>query len=222
MLDLTDLRRMVTMRVRPIVSFMLLVVCTAPAPLEAAQKAITDTGREVILQEDGTWRYATPPQGPGKIDFSSQEFMRPENASFKLKSKNTDAVFWLDPTKWTFRNGTADTEYEFDLKYGDVYANAITEGIEIELDNLMEIALENARQAAPDLNVRKREYRVVNGEKVGFLEFAVSTQGANLIFMGCFHSDQSGSTQLLAWTAANLLDKHKGHIQELLNGLAVD
>lgn len=199
-------------------------LCLALAPIaaQAAQNAITDTGRQVILNDDGTWRYVAPPDDPDSVDVSEQEFTRPADASFKLKSKVNDSVFWLDPTEWTFQNGVEDKEYEFELKSGDVYGMAITERIRFDLDAMMNIGLEIARQAAPDLEVNRREYRVVNGEKVGFMRFTARTGGAEFAFLGYYYAGPSGSTQLLVWTGLNLLDRYERTMQDLLNGLAVE
>lgn len=55
-------------------------------------------------------------------------------------------------------------EYNLNLKSGDLYRMAITERIEVNLEKLAEIAFNNAKAAAPDAKVVKKEYRVVNGK----------------------------------------------------------
>ena len=70
-----------------------------------------------------------------------------------MKSKRTDIGFWLNPKKWSFSKSidNPDAEYEVELKGEDLYGMIITEKIEIPLKTLKNIAVDNARLAAPDV-----------------------------------------------------------------------
>ncbi len=51
----------------------------------AGQKAVTDTGEEVILNNDGTWRYVNKTQASNKkIKTNSKKFSKPDTSSFLL------------------------------------------------------------------------------------------------------------------------------------------
>ena len=86
---------------------------------------------------------------------------------------------------------------------------------------MAQIALENAKKAAPDARIVKEEYRVVNGNKVIYLEMEGTIQGIKFKYLGYYYSDRSGSTQYLTYTGANLVGEYKKDIERFLNGFTV-
>ncbi len=188
----------------------------------ASQTAVTDTGEKIILNSDGTWAYADKaPKPAGKIETNKQKFEKPKDATFLLKSTRNNSAYWLNTVKWSFGKTQADAaaEYRFQLKGKDLYGMAITEGIEMPLESLTDIALTNARSAAPDAKMIMQEYRVVNGKKVIYMEFKGTIKGINFIYHGYYYSNSSGSTQLLTYTAVNTVAKYKSEMDDFLDGL---
>ena len=188
----------------------------------ASQKAITDKGEEVILHDDGTWEYSDKEKKPTKtIETSKEKFEKPKSSSFLLKSTKNNSAYWINTDKWSFEKATGNpaAEYQFKLKGKDLYAMAITEGIEVSLESLADLALTNARNAAPDAKIRTQEYRVVNAKKVIYMEISGTIQSIKFTYLGYYYSDASGSTQLVAYTATSLVDKYKSEISDFLNGL---
>lgn len=60
----------------------------------AQTKAVTDTGEEVILYEDRTWKYANDFRDPKlAIKTNPVEFKKSNNANFLLKSKLAEVGF---------------------------------------------------------------------------------------------------------------------------------
>ena len=117
-------------------------------------------------------------------------------------------------------NGHDFAEYTFELKSGDLYAMAISEEVEIQVEELAKIALENAQGAAPDTRVVKKEYRNVNGNKVIYMEMVGTIQSIKFKYLGYYHSNASGSTQYLAYTSENLVSKYQSDIDNFLNGFS--
>lgn len=188
----------------------------------AAQKAITDTGEEVILNDNGTWKYLNKTQvSVKKIASNSKKFKKPSQSTFLLKSVKNDSAYWLNTSKWVFKKNENDPaiEYQFQHKDKDLYAMAITEEIKIGIESLTDIALSNAKDAAPDARVIKKEYRTVNGKKVIYMEMEGTIQSIQFTYAGYYFSDDSGSTQLVTYTSSNLIDKYKPDIVKFLNGL---
>lgn len=188
----------------------------------SAQKAITEEGDVVILNTDGTWRFEEPKLNQStEIAVNSEKFVKPKDATFALKSKKTDAVVWFNPKDWTFKknnNGHDVAEYTFNNKDLDLYGMVISEQFEIQVEQLADIAVENARSAATDVEVIKKEYREVNGKKVIYMEMEGTIQSIKFTYLGYYYSDESGSTQLLAYTGANLVAKYRKDIEAFLNG----
>jgi len=190
----------------------------------ATQKAITDTGEEVILNSDGTWIFTNNPKSKEKaINTNETEFKRPDSSTFLLKSTNNNSAFWVNTNKWSFKKATGNTEaeYELELKGNDLYGMVITEAIDIPVESLTDIVLTNAKSAAPDIEITEREYRYVNGNKVIYMVMSGTMQGIKVTFLGYYYSDASGSTQLLTYTGSNLVGKHKTEITDFLNGLSL-
>ncbi len=124
--------------------------------LSAQTRAITDTGQEVVLYSNGTYAYVNEEDAAAvDIPTSPKTFTKTENASFLLKSKKVNVGFWLDPKLWSFGESkeNPDAEYEVVLKGEDLYGVIITEKIEVPLETLKNVAIENARQIAPDIKV---------------------------------------------------------------------
>lgn len=203
---------------------MLLLACLIFQNLSAQITAITDEGEEVLLFNDGTWKYKQPKDREVEdILVNPEPFTYPESATFMLKSKVTNMAFRLDPKVWkvTTKNENEDAEYELELRQGDGYAMMITEEIPIPIDNLMEIAIDNAREVAPDIEVVKREYRKVNGLDVLLLHMEGTLTGIPISYYGYYYSNQTGTLQFMTFTAQTVLDKYKSSFEDLLNGLTL-
>ena len=181
----------------------------------ADQKAITDTGEEIFIYSDGTWKYNN----------NKNIFNKPKDSSFLLKSTKNKSSFWVNVKKWSFSKNKShdeDKEYDFRLKGKDLYGMAITEEIEVPLETLPDIALSNAQEATgagTDIKILKREYRTVNGKKVLYMEMGGTMSGIKFTYLGYYYSDTYGSTQFIVYTATNLVDKYRSEIDRLLNGL---
>jgi hypothetical protein len=193
----------------------------------ASEKAFTSTGDIVILNKDGTWHYenqSLSAQASKKLKTNSKKFKTPGNSNFPVKSKINSFALRMNPAEWGFTKKGAinqEAEYEFRHKKLDIYAMAINEAIEIEVENLIEIAIENMEQAGTNVRVVNREYRTVNGVKIIFMEIAAVVNGIKATYLGYYHSNPKGSTQLLAFTGTAVAERYKQDIFNLLNGLVI-
>ena len=193
----------------------------------AGQKAVTDTGELVILNDDGTWTYentAKSGQDLTKISTNKTQFRKPESSVFQLKSKATNLGLWINPKKWKFaEKGSLSPAAEFELKHDnlDIYGLVITETIEIKLENLADIAFENAQSAGENAKVVTKEYRVVNGTKVIYMETDALVSGIQATYLGYYYSDTKGSNQILVFTGTSMVKKYESEIFDMLNGFVV-
>lgn len=200
--------------------YLIFAISTAKAQIPA----VTETGEEVILHNNGTWEYLNKTEfEKNVIPTNSTKFKKDKDATFVLKSNRINVGIHLDPKKWSFNKGieNGDSEYELQLKNEDLYAMIITEKVEIPIENLRSIALENGRAAAPDLTIVKEEYRKVNGIKVLLLQMNGTIQGIKFTYYGYYYSSPNGTLQFITYTAQNLLDTYLVEIEQLLNGLVV-
>ncbi|ALO14373.1 hypothetical protein L21SP5_00701 [Salinivirga cyanobacteriivorans] len=189
---------------------------------QAQQRAVTETGDEVILFEDGTWQYQDEDyQEEKEIPTNPTEFEKDKKSTFLLKSNRFNVGIYLNPKVWSFKKAidNPDAEYQFQLKDGDLYGMVITEKVEIPLETLKTIALENGKAAAPDLKIVQEEYRTVNGLKVLLLQMNGTTQGIKFSYYGYYYSNTNGTIQFMTYTSQNLLDSYRAECDKLLNGL---
>jgi len=201
-----------------------IIICLLSFAVSAGQKAVTDEGDIVILSSDGTWKYEDNSADiVPEILMNTSSFEKGKESTFTLKSKANNSAFSIDPKSWSFKKSedTNTREYEFTLNGEDLYGLAITEAIEVDLVNLSQLALQNAKDAAPDASITKQEYRIVNGNKVIYLEIDGTIQGIKFKYLGYYYSDKSGSTQYMTYTGASLVGKYKNEIENFLNGFSI-
>jgi hypothetical protein len=192
--------------------------------LNAQQKAVTESGTEVILFENGTWKYTSPNDTTKKeIPTNALNFKKSEKSTFLVKSTKTKFGFWIDPKIWNFKKSKIEdaAEFNLELKKGDLYSIIMSEKIEVPIENLREIALENAQSASSDLEIINEEFRIVNGQKVLNLQFKGTIQGIKFVYFGYYFSNEKGTVQYLTYTSSNLFAEMKNLCEELLNGLVL-
>ena len=200
------------------------ILCLLALNVVASQKAITEEGDVVVLNDDGSWFYENGQVAISEeLEVNSTTFSRPNNATFMLKSTKTNSAFWINPRKWKFEkndNGHDAAEYTLNVKGSDLYGLIISEQLEIAVEELAKIALDNARGAAPDAKIIKKEYRMVNGNKVIYMEMEGTIQSIKFTYFGYYFSNSTGSTQFLAYTGSSLVKKYRADIDNLLNGFS--
>jgi hypothetical protein len=194
-----------------------------PFVATAQINAVTETGDAVLLYKDGTWKYtnrneveATP------IPTNSKKFVKDAKATFLLKSTKVNIGVWINPKAWSFTKSTSKDEFEFQFqrKGGDLYGMLITEKIEIPIESLKEIALENAREVAPDIEVVKEEYRNVNGLKVLMMQMSGTIRGIRFSYYGYYYSNEKGTIQFLTYTSETLFKENIEELDTFLNGFS--
>ena len=190
----------------------------------AQTAAVTSNGDEVVLYNDGTWKFTSRlDSSTKKIDTNKTVFLKNNDATFLLKSSIATVGVNLNPKKWSFsKSGTnPEAEYSLQLKGEDAFGMLIVERTEIPMENLSNIALENARKAAPDIKIVEQQYRIVNGTKVLCLQMNGTIQGIKATFFGYYFSFEKGSIQFVTYTSQNLFKNYKSLMEELLNGFVV-
>jgi hypothetical protein len=185
---------------------------------------ITKTGKEVLLFENGTWSYVQDEKNENQ-DKVAIILSKPADSKFLLESKRINYGIWLNKSKWTYSETEtekgAPTEFTFGLKGEDAYGMTIAEKIEVQIDTLVNIAFQNAKDAAPDAKLVKDEWRKINGVNLRCLQMEGTISGIKFVYLGYYYSDSNGSLQFLTYTSANLLNRYKDEMEALLNGLVI-
>ena len=126
-----------------------------------AVRARTETGKDVILFPDGTWKYLEESKA---LTPSNGNYTKPISAKTLFKPKRGNFGIWYDETKWRISqpNSSDTARTQFNLVDGDGYALVVAEGLPLPMVALKKVALDNAKNAAPDTKLITEETRVVN------------------------------------------------------------
>lgn len=185
-------------------------------------KALTDTGDEVLLYSNGTWKYVSENLNRQlQIPDSSKKLYKNENASFLLKSKIFNVGVWLDPKAWKFYKAqeNPDAEYELEHTSLDLTALILTEDFGFPLDSMRNIAFENAVDFIPDTEIVNQEYRRINDQKVLHLEMQGSYHNLPVTYYGYYFANDYGTIQLLIVGLTKIIKDNLTEVEMLLNGL---
>jgi hypothetical protein len=181
------------------------------------QEAVTKDGKTVILKPDGTWSFAEAPK-PG----TPGDLSKSENATKSVQSDKGFYEIWFDPAKWEVKKaGAPPIEFKATHAAGDGYGFIIAERISVNFDTLKNVAVENARKAAPDIKVLSTEYRTVNGVKIMALKMSGTIQNISFVYYGYYWCGKAGTLQAVMYTGENLFDQFSSDFTEFLNGLVI-
>ncbi len=184
--------------------------------------AITETGDEVMLFEDGTWSYLNDSLNiPTEIPVNEAEYEKDKKSTFLVKSKKVDLGVWINPKEWSFSKGEegSATEFQFQKKGEDFYAMLITETIPIPVETLKNIAFDNAANVAPDVKIESVEYRTVNGLKLIMMQMSGTTQGIKFTYFGYYYSNDESTIQLVCYSGERQMKNNLEMVESFLNGL---
>lgn len=184
---------------------------------------IKETGKEVNLFNDGTWKYVM--DEPLEIVKTDTLVANRSKESDKLiKSSKLNYGVWVNKKKWAVEKNKEGNEQEFtfNLIGQDAYGMIVAERIEFPMDNLVNIAVQNAEKAAPDIKIIRDESKRVNGKLVRFLQMEGTVQGIKLVYLNYYFSNKNGSIQFVTYTAKNLLKQYRDEMETLLNGFVVN
>lgn len=207
---------------------LLVILCNFVLISKAQIKALTSEGEEVNLFEDGTWKYTKDANAIAKNDASLDSvvtsrgtFNKSANANFSLKSAKVNLSIFFNSKKWAVEKGKPGESGEFNFKLigEDADAKFISERIDIPLNNLVQIAIKNANKVASDVKVIKKEYRIVNGIKVLFMQINLTTNGMKFSYLGYYYTADKGSLQFVSFTPQELLIGYRNSMEELLSGI---
>jgi hypothetical protein len=185
---------------------------------------IKDSGKQVKLNDNGTWEFIyDDPTGSIKLD--TVILNKSNESNYLVKCNKLKYGIWINKNKWGYTksvdDGTSPSEYEFNLIGEDAYGLIIAEKIELPMDNLIEVAIQNAKEAAPDVEVTKRECRIVNGVKVYMLQMEGTIQGVKFVYFCYYYSDENGSIQFMTYTSKKLFPQYRQQMEALLNGFSL-
>jgi hypothetical protein len=184
------------------------------ADFKAALQAVAGAADDAYGGVTGNAPATTTPSGGG----TGSVFSAPRGATQEIDLLNGRAAVWCDPAKWKETKSTDPGRRNFSHSSGDGYASIISERIEIPVEKLRDIALSNARQAAPDVRIVEEQKRRVNGTDVVLLRMEGSTTGIKFTYLGYYYGGPLGTIQVITWTGQNVFSEYRKDFEDFLNG----
>lgn len=212
------------LRLKVIFSISIILICSHSSqgyPQEI--KAVTEYGKNVILNPNGSWHYADETQDPSQPSKALPKYAKPKSATVLLKGKHVKYGLWYDRSKWIVDKDIDNTSAEYELTHieGDRYAVIIPERLQIPLDTLRIAAVANAKKIAPDIAISFEEQRLVNYQKILCLKMDATIQGIPVSYFNYYYSGKAGVVQIMSYTGQNLFNEYQSDLVELLNGFEI-
>lgn len=181
-------------------------------------KAITDTGDEVILHEDKTWRYKIEKT---KIDSNKiQKTPNNINTTHLFKSDVGDYGVYIN-TNIVKTNKTKlnkDAEFSFSSINGKFWAIFMSENIGIPLKSVKEFKINTMKEKMDSFEILQEEEKNINGINIIHCRFKGTANNLNFIYCVYFASCDSSTSQLFAYCLENDFENNRNDIYKLLNG----
>ena len=197
-------------------SLAMALFATSLALSQTPIRARTESGREVILSPDGTWKYA-----PEK---SETHTPAPRSTVGKTLFKAPQGNFgvWYDATKWTLRTDEdSEGRIRFKLKRGDAYAMLIIEELMVPTTSLKAVALANAKEAASDAQITFEGTTNLDGKEVLVMKIDGTIKEIPFRYFGYYYGGKNGTLQALTYTGQSLFQKYEQDFIEFLNGVVI-
>lgn len=159
---------------------------------------------------------------PQTVALKSTGYQKSSEATSKLEVKPTPAVFYFNPNKWKQDGAPQAGRTEFTHANGDGYGIVIAERVQLSDAALRKIALENAKEAAPDAQIVHAEKRVVNGREMTQLRMKATVEGIPVEYLGYYFTGKEGTVQVLTYTTQNLMNEYQLDFEDFLNGFVIE
>ena len=194
----------------------------------AQQRALTEDGKEVVLFDNGTWKFVNESDAKAleTTITNNNLFEKSRNASFLMKSKKLDVGVYFDPKKWKLatQNISPHVEYFFTDRGNTegLFGFMMTEKVQIAtLKNLKELIIENVNRNVDFFRLKESEYRTVNGMKVLYIRYAANTKGMDFEYAGYYYINSDGYAGVVGFSSQKMFESNFDAIQELINGISL-
>lgn len=190
-------------------------------------KGLTDDGKEVVLFDNGTWRFVNESDQKTleTIKTNPTIFEKNKEATFLMKSQRLDVGIYFNPKKWkiTTQKVSPFVEYFFTAENSDnsLYGFLMTEKLQIStLKDLKNIILESVQKRVDYFRLKESEYRTVNGLKVLYIQYSANTKGIDLEYAGYYYLDSDGYCGVVGFTQQKEFEKFLPQLKDFLNGIS--
>ena len=179
----------------PLIAFAVLMLAGLANAAETGRVELD--GREVILFDDNTWRFASDTD----TDLSSAN-----DDCVEIKSKALPVSICLDESVWKLGDGDGPGEFSFTTKDNNLFLLMITEKAEIPLKAFEKAIVANAQKASGlrPVEVIKKERIDALGVEWGRMVYNADIDGLIIKYENFFTTlKDKGSVQFVFYTTPN-------------------
>lgn len=194
----------------------------------AQTKALTDDGKEVVLFDDGTWKFVNDSDSLSLITIKTNptNFEKSKDATFLIKSKKFDIGLYFNPKKWEISAKTNSPFTEYLLRRTEnensLVGIMVTEKIAIPtLKSLKDVILAGLQSRVDYFRLKESEYRTVNGLKVLYLHYIANTKGLDFEYGSYYYLDEIGYCGIVSFSMQKDFENNFPKMQEFLNGITL-
>ncbi|MGH7309807.1 MAG: hypothetical protein ACREK6_14050 [Candidatus Rokuibacteriota bacterium] len=184
-------------------------------------RAVTQDGRFVVLQPNGSWKYVEEGKAAGPAPAAAP--VRPPGATMLLAGRQVPYGIWIDRARWrlTDPKQNAAAEHEFMHASGQAGALIVSEPTKITPDSWKQIVINNARREAPDARITREEKKTVNGVPVLLLQSEGTGAMGPFIYYGYYYTGPRGAVQVVTYTFAGTFEQYRADLTAFLDGFVV-
>lgn len=188
-------------------------------------EATIDHQVKVSLLKDHTWKYADPKTEAlfEKIPVNKENFGKKSTAASLVKSKIVYGGLYFDPAKWAItseQHENGANEYSFRSSFNPELQGSFGS---YKINN-SETTLERAKNSvisvflkSPEISVRKKEFRKVNGIDMFYIRFYEIETGYEVI-QNHFVTDDGHYAMIEAAIPEKMFNQNEAAMEELING----
>ena len=200
--------------VLPVAALALLI---ANISLAAEAGRVDLDGREIILFDDNTWRYATATNNSSTNTASDD--------CVEIKSKSLPVSICLDESVWKLGDGDGPGEFSFSTKDNNLFLLMITENAEIPLKAFEKAIVANAQKATglKPVNVLIKERLDSLGIEWGRMVYVADIDGLIIKYENLFTTlKDKGSVQFVFYTTPNNYDAASVEIERAVKRISIN
>lgn len=193
--------------------------CTANS---GSELAVRSDGRKVVLEEDGTWKFAPPDKLVVQAGGDGSR-ARPRTATAKARSGFGTFDFAYDPNRWSVeQHPLSDTaEFVFRNMNGSANAKVVTERIATSIDALKALNLDLIRKNDPKGRVVSESALTVNGKSGVVVDATFQAMGATWHSRRFLWTGTEGSIQIICLDAESTFAESARDFDDLIAGFDV-
>lgn len=186
-----------------------------------SQKAITESGKDVVLFDDGTWRFTNESDAKTleTIPTNTADFRKNDDATFVIGSSKINVGVYYNSKIWTVKPSRFPNMEYFFTDNKNSYAFLSVEKTKIpNLKTVKELIITTIQNTVDYFRLKESEYRTVNGKQVLYMRYIANIKGMDFEYLGYYFINDNGFAMLVGYASQDDFEEKIPDLQKFLNG----